>query len=238
MRKLPIDVTRSIHWPDASKPLLISLRVQEAGWMWSGGLVMDVPGDTIVKLRHRVREETVLVQMDVSLQQGGILLATLMHQSSGFAPYRLDNFTSEKIHVRQRGSGNQEDVLRPYSSMPYAWDEPSGKHQVVLEGPARKLIGVFNLDLVGESWRVTLLPEASDPYANRTRRLRIKIETEGLRSLSVLDEDVHPEISIQPAKASPKSSCKDPFVLYGSKKGIELSFRVSSFEVPLVSDTQ
>jgi len=29
------------------------VRVQEAGWLWSGGVALDTPGDLFVKIRHR-----------------------------------------------------------------------------------------------------------------------------------------------------------------------------------------
>ena len=99
-RELPSGVRRNIHWPDASRPLRLNVRVQEAGWLWSGGIFLGSPGDTFVKIRHRHREETMLVGVDINTSSSGVLMVTLSRQE-GFAPYRLDNFTSEKLHVRQ-----------------------------------------------------------------------------------------------------------------------------------------
>ena len=42
-----------MHWPDAGLPLRVCVRVQEAGWLWSGGITLDTPGDSIVKIRHK-----------------------------------------------------------------------------------------------------------------------------------------------------------------------------------------
>lgn len=235
-KELSINVPQSLHWPDATKPLRLSVRIREAGWMWSGGLRMDVPGDTIIKLRHRVREETKLIQLDVNLQSNGVLLAILTHQESGFAPYRLDNFTSEKVHVRQKGKGNQEDILRPYASMPYAWDEPSGIHKVVLETPGRKLIGNFHLDAVGTELRVTLLPESADPYTNRTRRLKILIQAKGpTRVLSILDEDVHP-LTLTPRQASTPQTFATSRFGHVRRRGIEIRIEIQSLGISLVSN--
>ena len=47
----------------------------------------------------RGRGDTVLLRLDVSTHSGGTLLATLSQQE-GFFPYRLDNFSSETLHVR------------------------------------------------------------------------------------------------------------------------------------------
>ena len=34
-------------------PLALSLRVREAGWLWSGAIGLDTPGDQFCKIRHR-----------------------------------------------------------------------------------------------------------------------------------------------------------------------------------------
>lgn len=40
----------------------------------------------------------------------------------------------------------QQDVLRPYCSLHYAWDEPAQPHRLVLELPGARLLGTFDLD--------------------------------------------------------------------------------------------
>jgi len=40
----------------------------------------------------------------------------------------------------------QQDVLRPYCSLNYAWDEPAQPHRLVLELPGSRALGTFNLD--------------------------------------------------------------------------------------------
>jgi SHR-binding domain of vacuolar-sorting associated protein 13 len=46
-------VPRAVHWSDGARPLRLCLRVHEAGWMWSGGVGLDTPGDQFVKIRQR-----------------------------------------------------------------------------------------------------------------------------------------------------------------------------------------
>ena len=41
-----------------------------------------------------------MVKVDVSTTPSGPLLVTISHQAIGFAPYRLDNCTSETLHIR------------------------------------------------------------------------------------------------------------------------------------------
>ena len=43
----------------------------------------------------------------------------------------------------------QQDVLRPYCSLHYAWDEPAQPHRLVLELPGARALGTFDLDKVG-----------------------------------------------------------------------------------------
>lgn len=52
-RELGPGGARPLHWPDAGRPPRLCLRMQEAGWLWSGGLGLDTPGDYFVKIRHK-----------------------------------------------------------------------------------------------------------------------------------------------------------------------------------------
>jgi hypothetical protein len=45
---------------------------------------------------------------------------------------------------------DQQDVLRPYCSLHYAWDEPSLPHRLALELPGARHLGTFDLDRVRE----------------------------------------------------------------------------------------
>jgi hypothetical protein len=48
----------------------------------------------------------------------------------------------------QQAYNEQEDVLRPYSALTYAWDEPSLPHRLVVALPGNRKLGVYNLDKV------------------------------------------------------------------------------------------
>lgn len=47
---LPVPAPRGAS---QQPPARVSMRLQEAGWLWSGGTRLDVPGSQFVKLRHR-----------------------------------------------------------------------------------------------------------------------------------------------------------------------------------------
>lgn len=42
-----------VHWADLTRPLWLCMRTQGPGWMWSGGVCLESPGDLFVKIRHR-----------------------------------------------------------------------------------------------------------------------------------------------------------------------------------------
>lgn len=120
-----------ILWPDDKLPLKLQFRAAEPGWSWSGAAAVEAPGEFLVKIRHRNRGETLLLQLDVAAaSSGSSMVATLSARQGGFAPYRIENCSCETIHVQQVGCVEQEDVLQPYSSLPFAWDEPSLPHRV------------------------------------------------------------------------------------------------------------
>ena len=48
----------------------------------------------------REQEVTRLIRVDVSTSANGVLAVVLSEQEKGFAPYRLDNCTGLKLHLR------------------------------------------------------------------------------------------------------------------------------------------
>jgi hypothetical protein len=145
-RELRPAGARAVRWADALRPPRLCVRVQEAGWLWSGGFLLDTPGDLFVKIRHRDRGETMLVRVGVATTDAGVVRVTLSHNPAGFAPYRVENCSLETLHARQAAVREQQDVLRPYCSLNYAWDEPTAAHVLTLELPGARPLGTFALD--------------------------------------------------------------------------------------------
>lgn len=52
------------------------------------------------------------------------------------------------VACSQQGCQEQEDILRPYCHLDYAWDEPSLPHKIVLALPGNLLLGSYALDKV------------------------------------------------------------------------------------------
>ncbi len=188
-REVPPGDSRAIRWADDSLPPRLCVRVQEAGWIWSGGFQLDVPGDIFVKSRHRDRGITMLLRVDVAISASGSAQITLSHNPAGFAPYRVENCSTETLHLRQKSVREQQDVLRPYCALNYAWDEPTQPHFLVLELPGARNLGNFDLDKVGQD-RILPLPSTRRGEIDKT--LRVVVRAEGpTRVLTVIDEKVH-----------------------------------------------
>lgn len=52
-KELAPGALRPLRWTDAALPPRLSVRIQDAGWLWSGGFALDAPGDIFVNIRHR-----------------------------------------------------------------------------------------------------------------------------------------------------------------------------------------
>ena len=56
-RSLMPAAATTLQWSDAGCPLRLCVRVQEAGWLWSGGVAIHTPGDMFIKIRHRCNQQ-------------------------------------------------------------------------------------------------------------------------------------------------------------------------------------
>ena len=190
-RELAPGAARAIRWADTSLPLRLCVRVQGAGWSWSGGAALDVLGDAFVKIRHRDRGVTMLMGLDVSTSSSGVLKVTLSHQPAGFAPYRIENCSLETLHARQNGVTEQQDILRPFCALNYAWDEPTMAHNLVLELPGSRQIGTFDLDKVGQD-KVFRLRGGVRRQDKSETKVRVIVRAEGpTRVLTLMDTSLH-----------------------------------------------
>ena len=88
---------------------------------------------------------------------------------------------------RQKGCIEQDDLLRPYSSLDYAWDEPTLPHKLVLEQPGNRRLGEYDLDNVGSQYVVSVKATAQRPE----RRIQVCVRADGpQRVLQLIDMSV------------------------------------------------
>ncbi|XWS30007.1 hypothetical protein CRYUN_Cryun24cG0081100 [Craigia yunnanensis] len=160
-----------LHWTDTTRELLISLQFDEPGWQWSGSFLPDHIGDTQVKTRNYASGAMNMIRVEVqnadvsirdekivgSLQRNsGTNLILLSEDDTGYMPYRIDNFSKERLRIYQQRCESLDTIVHPYSSCPYAWDEPCYPHRVTVEVPGERMVGSFALDDLKEYMPVHL----------------------------------------------------------------------------------
>ncbi|VFQ83984.1 unnamed protein product [Cuscuta campestris] len=192
-----------IQWIDTTRELLLSVRFVEPGWQWSGCFLPEHLGDTQVKMRNFVSGAVNMIRVEVQSAdfsirdekivespQGnsGTNLVLLSDDDTGFMPYRIDNFTKERIRIYQQKCDAFETMIHSYSSCPYAWDEPCYPHRLTIEVPGERIIGSYTLDDVKEYGHVCL----SATYEKPERTLCISVCSEGAtKVLRIIDSSCH-----------------------------------------------
>ncbi|KAK9079002.1 hypothetical protein SSX86_000671 [Deinandra increscens subsp. villosa] len=192
-----------IHWTDITRELLISVRFDEPGWQWSGCFFPEHLGDTQLKMRNYVSGAVNMVRVEVQNADdairdakifgnphgdSGTNLILLSDDDTGFMPYRIDNFSKERLRIYQQKCEAFETVVHSYTSCPYAWDEPCYPHRLTVEVFAERVIGSYTLDEAKE-YKPVCLPATSE---KPERRLLLSVHAEGaLKVLSVIDSSYH-----------------------------------------------
>ncbi|XP_047313414.1 uncharacterized protein LOC124916706 [Impatiens glandulifera] len=192
-----------IQWTDTTRDLLISIRFNEPGWQWSGSFLPEHLGDTQVKMRNYVSGALKMIRVevqnvDVSIQDEKIIgnlhensgtnLVLLSDDDTGFMPYRIDNFSKERLRVYQQKCEAFETIVHSYSSSPYAWDEPCYPHRLTVEVPGERVIGSYSLDDMKEFNPVHFPSSSEKPQ----RTLFVSIHAEGaIKVLSIVDASSH-----------------------------------------------
>ncbi|XP_057987743.1 uncharacterized protein LOC110642362 isoform X2 [Hevea brasiliensis] len=192
-----------LHWTDTMRDLLVSIRFNEPGWQWSGSFLPDHLGDTQLKMRNFISGSLNMIRVevqnaDVSIRDekivgslhgnSGTYLILLSDDDTGFMPYRIDNFTKERLRIYQQRCETFDTIVHPYTSCPYAWDEPCYPHRLTVEVPGERAIGVYALDELREYVPVHLKPTSEKPE----RTLLLSIHAEGaIKVFSIVDSGYH-----------------------------------------------
>ncbi|KAJ1266962.1 hypothetical protein BS78_07G020000 [Paspalum vaginatum] len=192
-----------LHWSDITRELLVSIRFDGPGWQWSGSFLPDHLGDAQLKMRnsasgvsYMVRVEVQNADLDINNKtfsgrnniNTGTVLILLSDDKTGFVPYRIDNFSMEKLRIYQQRCESIETLVYPYTSCQYAWDEPCYPHRLTVEIPGERSLGTFNLDILNDDVHVSL-PSTSE---KAERQFCISVHAEGaIKVLSVIDSNCH-----------------------------------------------
>ncbi|KAJ4705608.1 putative Vacuolar protein sorting-associated protein [Melia azedarach] len=192
-----------LHWTDATRELLVSVRFNEPGWQWSGSFLPDHLGDTQLKMRNYVSGALNMIRVevqnaDVSIrdekivgslhENSGTNLILLSDDDTGYMPYRIDNFSKERLRVYQQRCETFDTIIHPYTSCPYAWDEPCFPHRLTIEVPGERVVGSYALDDLKECIPVHLQSTAEKPE----RTLLLSNSADGAtKVLSIVDSSYH-----------------------------------------------
>ena len=161
--------------------------------VWSGFFQLDKPGGIQMKMSECGEEESTMLQVDIRELSFETWTISISEYQAGFAPYRIDNFTSDILSYYQYKCESAEGMLHPYSSAVYTWDEPYMSHKLVIKLPGYGSLGSFPLDKVG-SVHVVSVPVASGTHMNHNihRNLQISVAADGpTRVLAISDLSVH-----------------------------------------------
>ncbi|XP_057415336.1 uncharacterized protein LOC130710179 isoform X3 [Lotus japonicus] len=192
-----------LHWTDTARELLVSICYNESGWQWSGSFLPDHLGDTLLKMRNFVSGTSNMIRVEVQnadISMGdekvigsikgnsGTNLILLSDDGTGYMPYRIDNFSKERLRIYQQKCEMFDAVIHSYSSYPYTWDEPCYPRRLIVEVPGERVLGSYALDDVKEYMPVHLPSTSEKPE----RTFFLSVHAEGAtKVLSVLDSNYH-----------------------------------------------
>nr|KYP76317.1 Putative vacuolar protein sorting-associated protein 13A [Cajanus cajan] len=192
-----------LHWTDTTRELLVSICYNESGWQWSGSFLPDHLGDTLLKMRNFVFGTSNMIRVEVQnadISMGdekivgnikgnsGTNLILLSDDDTGYMPYRIDNFSKERLRIYQQRCEMFDTVIHSYASYPYTWDEPCYPRRLIVEVPGERVLGSYDLDDVKEYMPVYLPSTSEKPE----RTFYLSVHAEGAtKVLSVLDSNYH-----------------------------------------------
>jgi hypothetical protein len=118
------------HWADSSggwgadgrSRRVVSVRFDEYGWQWSGGFPIHNVGEFSVRLRNLHTHASYICRVEVFMLQA-TLFVVFQAELRRLPPYRIENMSFATLHYHQEGISHIEDVLLPYQTSRYSWDE-------------------------------------------------------------------------------------------------------------------
>ncbi|XP_057532669.1 uncharacterized protein LOC130810577 isoform X2 [Amaranthus tricolor] len=233
-----------LHWIDTTRELLIAVRFDEPGWQWSGCFLPNHLGDTQVKMRNYVSGALNIIRIEVqnaeiiqdekiiynAIGKSGTNFILLSDDDTSFVPYRIDNFSKETLRIYQQKCETLETIVHPYTSCPYAWDEPLYPHRLIVEIPGKRTLGSYTLDDVKESSPVHWA-SSSMSLGKHENTLFSSVHAEGaMKVLSIIDstchdlEDLRSPSSIFSGKKKETEDGVEMSLHYNEKVSIQMSF--------------
>ncbi|KDO35051.1 hypothetical protein SPRG_01115 [Saprolegnia parasitica CBS 223.65] len=142
---LPLQSLQAYHWDKADEPKK-SLEVTFASseMEWSGPFALHSLGTTYLKLRGKDDPHAIYILQAQLELVGGSIVCIFCDESKRWPPYRIDNFTSFRLHFHQaHWPDDVWDEVGPRSSVPYSWDSHEGSLSVSADGAQSHVLERF-----------------------------------------------------------------------------------------------
>ncbi|KAI3467952.1 hypothetical protein Pfo_024615 [Paulownia fortunei] len=109
-------------------------------------------------------------------------------QSSNNLEIPRNRFLYQRLRIYQPKCESFETVIHPYTSFPYAWDEPCYPHRLNVEVPGERILGSYAID-DASAHSLLYLPATSE---KPERNFLISVHSEGaIKVLSIIDSSYH-----------------------------------------------
>ena len=125
----------------------VQVRFNSYGWEWSGRFTF-APGDFALRLRNHHTHSIYLLRVEIK-QEGPCLIVFFREETPSVPPYRIENYSLETLRIHQ-DNVPYDQVLLPYHTCAYSWDEPLQKKVLIVDlVPSNARVGEFKLDQMG-----------------------------------------------------------------------------------------
>ncbi|KAL4233287.1 Vacuolar protein sorting-associated protein 13D [Mactra antiquata] len=143
------------HWPRQDLDQLLCVKLLDVDdCNWSGGFKIDAVSSFHVNMRDG-RKNSLLLKVEILLQDQtfNIIFSDAEEMPP---PFRIDNMSEVSLRYYQTKTQDERlrAIIRPQTSLPYAWDEPTLDPYLTLS-VANGTTATYNLDNLGEGEQLT-----------------------------------------------------------------------------------
>lgn len=133
---VPSKSNVAFHWPRSDQDRLLCIRSMSIkDCNWSGGFAVHINSSFHINLRDS-QGRSHFLRLEI-LGQGATTFIIFSDPGNLPPPIRVDNFSEVPIEFYQTNSMHtwMKTTLKPKSSIPYSWDEPTFKPHLTVSAP-------------------------------------------------------------------------------------------------------
>ena len=187
------------HWVSSRvSQRRLTVRFDEYGWEFCSGFDITHVGSFSLNIRNPHAKKHYIARVNIE-QQGPTLVVTFEPELPRMPPYRIENTSFETLRFFQENVEDAEQVLLPYKSAKYTWDDLSGPRLLVLYATGGSSephppihLGTFSMDKIDDythlpgalPLRVSVLPDGPTKVLRviDSRVEKVAAEIDGRRS--------------------------------------------------------